>query len=425
MKVVEKKTRILWICNIMLPIVAEKEGVEKNVYGGWLTGMLDGLIKKNEFNIGVSFPYEKKIKGYANGLFYQSFQMNGNLSECYPKNVENQIKEMIDEFKPDILHIFGTEYIHSLAAVNAFNNPEKTIINIQGLVSIIARHYCLGLPEKVKKGYTIADRLLKRSPMYAQKDFRARGEYERQAIKKAGYIIGRTDWDRACVQRINPHAMYHFCNETLRDVFYESPKWSYEKCMKHTIFMSQVSYPVKGFQFAIETIYELKKSFSDLKVFIAGPDIHKMNWKKRILMDSYTNYILRKIKKYKLENVIEFIGNLSAEEMKQQYLRCNAFLSASTIENESNSLSEAKMLGVPSVASYVGGITNRIHHGIDGYLYPCDEPYMAAYYIKKIFMEEDKIQNMSERSIKSMEGILDKEANLFMIQKIYREIAQV
>lgn len=416
-----RKKRILWICNILLPIIAEKEKVEKNVYGGWISGMLNELLKSKEYDLGVGFPYGNKMKGAVNGLYYQSFQVDGKLSGCYQKNVENQIKEIIDEFKPDILHIFGTEYIHSLAAVNAFNNPEKTVINIQGLVSVCARHYCLGLPERVRRGYTLADRFLKSSPLCCQEDFQARGIYERQAIKKVRHIIGRTDWDRACVQRINPHAIYHFCNETLRDVFYELPKWSYEKCREHTIFMSQASYPIKGFHYALETIYELKRSFPDLKAYIAGKDFSKMTLKEKLLMNSYIDYILRKIKKYKLEDTIVFMGDLSAEEMREQYLNCNAFLSASTIENSPNSLCEAMLLGVPVVSSDVGGVKNFIKHGENGYIYPCDEPYMAAFYLKNIFCDESN-KRIGQRASDSMRGLMDKESNMNSLKKIYYAI---
>lgn len=47
--------------------------------------------------------------------------------------------------------------------------------------------------------------------------------------------------------------------------------------------------------------------------------------------------------------------------MKERYLKSHAVISASNIENESNVVSEAKILGVPVVASFVGGLPNRIN----------------------------------------------------------------
>lgn len=45
------------------------------------------------------------------------------------------------------------------------------------------------------------------------------------------HVIGRTDWVRACIEAINPDIQYHFCNEILRDRFYEEAgSWKYENC---------------------------------------------------------------------------------------------------------------------------------------------------------------------------------------------------
>ena len=66
-----------------------------------------------------------------------------------------------------------------------------------------------------------------------------------QTVEKVHHIMGRTDWDRACTMEINPSAEYHFCNETLRPEFYVG-EWNYEKCRKHSIFMSQGYNSIKG-----------------------------------------------------------------------------------------------------------------------------------------------------------------------------------
>jgi len=59
--------------------------------------------------------------------------------------MEQHIKYIVDQVKPDILHVFGTEYPHSLVAARTFNNPEKCVINIQGLTSVIWIHNMSGV----------------------------------------------------------------------------------------------------------------------------------------------------------------------------------------------------------------------------------------------------------------------------------------
>jgi glycosyltransferase involved in cell wall biosynthesis len=108
--------------------------------------------------------------------------------------------------------------------------------------------------------------------------------------------------------------------------------------------------------------------------------------------------------------------------MCKRFLKTHVFVSPSTIENESNSLSEAKILGTPCVASYVGGVTDRLEHGIDGFFYPANEPYMLAYYICQIFKDDDLAlilsQNAREHAIKTHDKIINSER---LIQ-IYKEI---
>lgn len=96
-----------------------------------------------------------------------------------------------------------------------------------------------------------------------------RGEYEKELIKTVSHIIGRTSWDRANTWAINPNAQYHFCNETLRPQFYRT-NWDYEKCNKHTIFLSQGYYPLKGIQQVLHALPLILSHYPDTKILVAG-----------------------------------------------------------------------------------------------------------------------------------------------------------
>ncbi|MBU5889730.1 hypothetical protein JVV71_20695, partial [Vibrio cholerae O1] len=69
----------------------------------------------------------------------------------YDVSVEETLKMILEIEKPDIVHIFGTEFPHTLSMVRAFNKPNKTIINIQRLPSVIAKHYLNGIPYSFPK----------------------------------------------------------------------------------------------------------------------------------------------------------------------------------------------------------------------------------------------------------------------------------
>ena len=68
----------------------------------------------------------------------------------------------------------------------------------------------------------------------------------------------------------------------------------------------------------------------------------------------------------------------------------------STIENSPNSLGEAMLLGLPCISSHVGGVANMLVHGVEGFLYPSDEPYMISYYVCKLFENDNLARRFSE-----------------------------
>jgi glycosyltransferase involved in cell wall biosynthesis len=64
---------------------------------------------------------------------------------------------------------------------------------------------------------------------------------------------------------------------------------------------------------------------------------------------------------------------LSAQQMKEEYLKCGLFICCSANENSPNSLGEAMLLGVPCVAAMVGGIPSLFEDGRDGIGYSTDD----------------------------------------------------
>ena len=125
------------------------------------------------------------------------------------------------------------------------------------------------------------------------------------------------------------------------------------------------------------------------------------------------------IEKYGLKDHITFLGYLSEEQMHEQLLKSNVFVSASAIENHSTALGEAMISGVPSVASCVGGLQEMISHGEDGYLYPFNEPYMMAEYVCRIFEDPELAKKISHHAHEHAVGLFDKEQNCRALLHMY------
>lgn len=416
--------KILWVCNILLPDIANQLSLPVTPVGGWITGMLHGLQKKisESLTLGICCP-RTGIKAVERN------ECNSVSYFCFPSEYAVITSEMwfhewfekiIDEFRPEILHIFGTEYAHSLAAAKVFSKPEKTLVNIQGLCFESAQYYCNGLSRRVIHGFNLHDILRGGTLKRQQRSFEKRGKNEIQLLNYVNHVIGRTDWDKACVTQINPKLKYHFCNETLRDSFY-SGKWQLNSCERFSIFTSVCGYPIKGFHLLLKAMPIILSQFPETKLYVTGANPYNTPMYKR---SAYVAYLVRLIDKFKLRHTVIFCGTLSEQQMKERFLAAHVFVSASYIENESNSLSEAKILGVPCVASYVGGVTNRMEHGVDGYFYQVDSIRMLAYFVSEIFRNDNLTLCYSANAVKNSTELHDPNRNTERLYEIYRSLAQ-
>ncbi len=432
--------RVLWLCNIMLPAIAEKLHLDSSVKEGWLTGLLSQVIAQGEqsgVQLGIAFPANENLAEYHDVFVWNKvpvacygFYENTNTPEIYQPHLEHRFEDILREFKPDVVHVFGTEYPHTLAMAKVMKAPEKLLIGMQGLISVYGEEYFAGLPKTVVMRRTFRDIVRKDSILQQKNKFVKRGKNELRALRITGNVTGRTDFDREYCKKVNPDALYHPMNETMRPCFYEG-KWSYDTCVKHQIFYSQADYPIKGLHFVLEALPAILEKYPDTKVVVAGNNIVRGNSLKDIIkLSSYAKYLKALIRKNGLKDRIQFLGKLSAEEMKQKYLESHIFLCASTLENSPNSVAEAMLLGVPVVAGAVGGIPSMIEDKKEGILFEGENPRALSEAVLSLWdMEKDGFKGSLTEKI-SQAGILrakkahDPATNFNRLLEIYRTIAE-
>ena len=415
--------RILWITNVPLPEASLLLGHNPLPYGGWLINAAHQLSKVKNIKLEIAFPYGgirevKALKGERHK--YYAFSNCGSEMSDY---INQDLLTIIERSKPDLVHIYGTEFPHTLAMVNVCAKKDlPCVISIQGLVSFIAKHYLNGLPYSTQNHFTLRDFLRLDNIKLQQKKLIVRGKYEMEALQKVKHVIGRTNWDNACTKIINSTIHYHHCDETLRSEFYKHT-WEFSNCEPYSIFISQGSYPIKGLHFILEALPLIIRRFPSAKLYIGGLDMTKTRTlKQKLRVSSYGIYIKKLIKKYELNEKVIFTGVLAEKEMCQRYIKSHVFVCPSTIENSPNSLGEAMLLGVPSVAANVGGITDLLTHKEEGYIYQTDAPYMLAYYICEIFEDRQLAERFSRNARKNAEKRYNKKANLQRLIEIYQVI---
>ena len=413
--------KLMWLCNLAPGAVREQFSGKKSS-GLWMDHVLTDLRAQKDLKLHILCPGETAEGKLDETCSYGCF--TEGLPYVYLAELEERFRRELKEFAPDCIHIWGTEYGHTLAMVNAAEKEgvlSRVVISIQGLCSVYAPHYAEGVPFRVQHRKTFRDAVRKDNIEMQQKKFALRGELEIKALEKVRHVIGRTDWDRACTYAINPNAAYHFCNETLREEFYDGC-WDYASCEKHRIFASSCAYPIKGFHYLLSAFRRIKQEYPDATLAVPGDSPVAATLSRKLRQSSYQRYLVQLMEG--LEDSIQFLGSLSSHEMKEQYLRANVFALPSTIENSPNSLGEAMLLGVPCVAADVGGVSNMMRSGTEGYVYQSSAPYMLAHYIREVFEGETLAQNMGSLARDHARKTHDPETNLRDLLDIYREVAK-
>ncbi len=438
--------KVLWLCNIMLPAIAEALGLPFSNREGWLTGIYERLCKENSdaengiaenirIELGVCFPMTeipaevaqrcKENGGFrleATGTLCYPFVENLAAPELYDAAMERRFKEILEEFKPDMVHIFGTEFPHTVAMTRAYGRPERTLIGIQGLCYACADAYMADLPQRVIRRRTFRDVIRKDSIRQQQEKFRVRGEREKEALRRTGHITGRTEFDRRETAAVNEAAKYHFMNETMRAPFY-SGEWKEKECEPYRIFLSQGDYPLKGFHYVLQAMPEILKEYPQACVYVAGNSvIDNQTMKDKLKLSSYGKYLRELIHTLGLEKHVKILGRRTAEEMKAEFLGSSVFVCPSSLENSPNSMGEAMLLGVPVVAAAAGGIPSMLTDGKEGLLYEPGNVKQLAECIIKVWKEPEQTAERAKAARDRAWKTHDGNANYERLLAIYREI---
>lgn len=414
--------KILWITNI-LPPEAESEITHNDRLrgsGGWMVSLCEALTNHIDYEIVVASVHQKvktfrEIQGVYNKYYVLPYG-KGNIS--YNSEYEQYWRLINEKEHPNVVHIHGTEFSHGLAWLKTVGT-NNVVISIQGLVHVISKYAFYGVSRK--------DYLRNWQPLNLlineKKNLNKRAVCEIDYLKVGKYFIGRTEWDETHVLAINPNARYYHCGEMLRSGFYTT-KWDLKNVERHSIFVSQANSSIKGFHQILKALPLIHREFPDAKVYVGNSSyfLSPNNLRKRLLKSTWFSYIESLIKELSLQDYVHFLPSLDEQEMINCFLKTHVFVLPSSIENSSNSLAEAQMIGVPSVASYVGGTPSMIKDGVTGLMYRFEEYEMLASKICDVLKNDELAIKLSERAREVSHKRHDKTVIINGIESIYESI---
>jgi glycosyltransferase involved in cell wall biosynthesis len=388
----DSKLKVLWFSNTPANGV---EGLDVNNIGSgtWLRTL--DLSLQHKVELHIAFYHSHKINfQVGNTKYYAINRYNNSLHKFKSKFFErffdfvidkedfHKYIEVVNNVKPDIIHIHGSENPFG-CIIGKTNYP--IVLSIQGLTNSVLRFYSVGLGEKYLRIRNLSFSSIKTiffptNFNNAKKKFIKMSSIEKKNLLNCKHIIGRTEWDRMQSRILAPSSSYYHNDEIMRYEFYNY-QWTPNKSNSKTIIIHSTSDNVyyKGLETLIDSILLLKNLGYSCYCNIAGV---------------YDNDLIVKIIKRRMNNDfpfqnINFLGKINSNNLINVMLEANCYVMSSHIENSSNSLCEAMLIGMPCIATNAGGTNSLLENRKDGILVQPGDSYSIAAGILEIYQDKN------------------------------------
>jgi glycosyltransferase involved in cell wall biosynthesis len=387
--------KVLWF-EVTIPQNYNQHGFHG---AGWQDS-LENIVKKNsDIELGIAFETQndshenRKIDGVhyfplkAKYSVIERAQSKYTWSTSRNKLIPLSL-EAIKVFKPDVIHVFGSEWCYGQVAEYS---DIPVIIHMQGSIPPYNNAF-------YPPGYNEWDEIIfnfkkfkwrKLIALHASlKKRKTWKQQEEKTLRLVNNYMGRTNWDRAIVNLYNPKARYFYCSEALRSSFIENARnWKPTDNTKIKLITTGCSSFWKGLDTIVRTAAILKEKKIDFEWSIAGIVANKelIEWKEKIKMEDVS---------------IKFLGMIDSDSLLKHLLESDMYIHTAYIDNSPNSICEAQYLGLPIIATYVGGIPSLIDNNVDGLLIPANSPHTLANEIINLAYDKERQKQYSDKSKK-------------------------
>ncbi len=376
--------KVLWFSDSVPNYIEQsnKKGSTHPYFGtGWVSSLENELTKNPNIELAVSFFHESDDVKVFQGktLYYPVFKPKGSYLKRLIRNWRpqlkstfflNRLKDVINDFKPDVIQVFGTESFF-IDVVKITDVP--VVIHIQCLTPVwLNAWYPSGFSKLDTLLYekSIFNVIKGHSDIFHYKRFKKQVQREVEAYPFIKHLMGRTEWDKSCSGFLMPNARYYPINEILRSCFYSATQWKPHQKRPMIKLISTISpSSYKGLDLILKTASilstYLKLNFEWTVCGIAENNSHVHIVEKKIGL------------KFKSNNVF-FAGALDPNSLIINLTDSDIYIHPSYIETSSISLSEAQMLGMPVICCYIGGLTTLVENNKTGILVAANDPYYLA-----------------------------------------------
>lgn len=372
--------KVLWLSSI--PVSIPLNGTSENIGSSWILSLEKQIQQLNDIELGVTCKnnLQRPVKPFSvQGTRYfpiTSYTNRNRLSQLigrWKHQVESE--ESIDEylsvietFKPDLIHLFGTEFNYGLI-ISRTHVP--CVIHMQGSLILVVHKWYSGIRNSDALRYANKFKLLKGFGFFHEYySVRKAARREKKILSSCKYFMGRTNWDRRIASIFSPSSAYFHCDELIREVFY-AHEWEMPHDNEGIVIVSVVRNVIyKGFETIHDCLAILKESIPEKKIIwkVAG-----------INAEDEVSVLVNKSRRCHSSNLdIQLLGPLGEKELVDLLMGAHIFVHPSHVDNSPNSVCEAMLLGMPVITTYAGGIPDIIENNREGLLIQDGDPFAMA-----------------------------------------------
>jgi len=240
-----------------------------------------------------------------------------------------RLHRALRSLRPDVVHAHGSQ-VHTAAAVRS---GLPTVVTIHGIMA--------------REAGTLQ--------VWWRKVARTLDAwFERYALRGVQNLIAISPYVLEAYPWLRPAQVYHIENP-VDDLFFATER----REEPERILCPARVIPRKGILFLLQALPALVREFPGLQLRIAGESQ---------AMPSYLAACRTFIAGRGLAGHVRFLDNLSMAELAEEYARCTLMVLPSMQETAPVVIGEAMAVGVPVVATRVGGVAHMVQDGVTGLL---------------------------------------------------------
>ena len=356
-------------------------------FGNWSTALETALLKYHgdELQLAVAFESDREepFKVRQDGVDYYPVLCtlpHSRIDERWAV-LRAGLLAAIDDFRPDVIHCFGTEWLHGAIARET---SVPVVVHMQGFLNIYHEMTAMAFPKARPPWYSMRGMKSRLRGLIRRPTAMNRDAFEREVMRANRYFMGRTAWDRNIVRYYSPGSMYFYAPEAIRPAIYQAAgSWQFRPGTKLRLLTVSLADERKGNEIILRTARLLKD--------LLGLDFE---WRVTGKAADFAAAEARSGLRHEQVNV-SLIRKIDAPQIVSELREATLFVHPSLIDNSPNAVCEAQLIGRPVVASNVGGVPQLVEHGQTGFLYPYNEPHTLAFLIGDIFADGPLLTRIS------------------------------